>query len=36
MPTFAAVQMEPKLFDSEANLMKVSDRLHARGVDPQC
>lgn len=28
MPTFAAVQMEPKLFDSEANLKKVISFMH--------
>jgi predicted amidohydrolase len=28
MSTFAAVQMEPKLFDAEANLVKVIDFMH--------
>ncbi|HEY46161.1 MAG TPA: carbon-nitrogen hydrolase family protein [Anaerolineae bacterium] len=28
MPTFAAVQMEPKLFDAEANLKKVINFMH--------
>ncbi|UCF61385.1 MAG: carbon-nitrogen hydrolase family protein [Anaerolineaceae bacterium] len=28
MPTFAAVQMEPKLFDAEANMVKVINFMH--------